>query len=63
MHVGGIGATFHEGFLLEQNIHDKVLELDFEEATPEVWAVESQYSSNDGVIVQVVGSLQIKVSV
>lgn len=47
--------------LLPQNIHEKVLELDFEEAVTEIWSVDSQYSTHDGVIVQVTGSLQCKV--
>ncbi|EIE21720.1 hypothetical protein COCSUDRAFT_83509 [Coccomyxa subellipsoidea C-169] len=44
----------------QKNIHEKVLELDFEEAVTEIWSVDSQYSAHDGVIVQVTGSLQCK---
>ncbi|KAK9908269.1 hypothetical protein WJX75_005216 [Coccomyxa subellipsoidea] len=44
----------------QKNIHEKVLELDFEEAVTEIWSVDSQYSTHDGVIVQVTGSLQCK---
>ncbi len=46
---------------MAQNIHDKVTELEFEEAATEIWGVDSQYSIEGGVIVQVVGALQIKV--
>ncbi|BDA44794.1 probable ras GTPase-activating protein-binding protein 2 at N-terminal half [Coccomyxa sp. Obi] len=44
----------------QKDIHEKVLELNFEEAVTEIWSVDSQFSTGDGVIVQVTGSLQCK---
>ena len=58
-------SCMKEGYIMmmanAQNIHDKVTELEFEEAATEIWGVESQYSIEGGVIVQVVGSLHSKV--
>ena len=36
--------------------------LDFDEAVTEIWSVDCQNSASSGVIVQVAGSLQCKVS-
>lgn len=36
--------------------------LDFDEAVTEIWSVDCQHSASSGVIVQVAGSLQCKVS-
>ena len=43
-----------------QSINEKVLELGFEEAVTEIWSVDSQYSAENGVIVQVTGCQQCK---
>ena len=36
--------------------------MGFQEATTEIWSVDSQYSKDNGVMVLVTGSLQCKVS-
>ncbi len=45
-----------------QEIHEKVMLLDFDEAITEIWSVDCQHSASQGVLVQVAGSLQCKVS-
>ena len=44
-----------------QNIHDKVMSLNYQDAVTEIYSVDSQYSLSEGVIVQVTGSLQCTV--
>lgn len=46
-----------------QAIHEKVMLLDFDDAITEIWSVDCQHSANDGVLVQVAGSLQCKVCI
>ncbi len=48
--------------MLPQKIHDKVMSLGYQDAVTEIYSVDSQYSLNDGVIVQVTGSLRCTVS-
>lgn len=48
--------------MLPQKIHDKVMSLEYQDAVTEIYSVDSQYSLNDGVIVQVTGSLRCTVS-
>jgi Nuclear transport factor 2 (NTF2) domain len=45
-----------------QKIHEKVMSLGYQDAVTEIYSVDSQYSLNDGVIVQVTGSLRCTVS-
>ena len=45
-----------------QHISDRVQAMGFQEATTEIWSVDSQYSKDNGVIVLVTGSLQCKAS-
>ena len=49
-------------FPAPQKIHDKVMSLEYQDAVTEIYSVDSQYSLNDGVIVQVTGSLRCTVS-
>lgn len=45
-----------------QKIHEKVMSLGYQDAVTEIYSVDSQYSLQDGVIVQVTGSLRCTVS-
>lgn len=44
-----------------QHISERVQAMGFQEATTEIWSVDSQYSKDNGVMVLVTGSLQCKV--
>lgn len=46
---------------LLQHISERVQAMGFQEATTEIWSVDSQYSKDNGVMVLVTGSLQCKV--
>lgn len=47
---------------LMQSINERVSAMGFQEATTEIWSVDSQYSKDNGVMVLVTGSLQCKVT-
>jgi Nuclear transport factor 2 (NTF2) domain len=50
------------GIAVVQKIHEKVMSLGYQDAVTEIYSVDSQYSLQDGVIVQVTGSLRCTVS-